>query len=723
MKTLQLKWSDILAKEVSLDPNIIVHGKVEDKVWNEWVDKFSVAKIFSIDLETHGDEEYSALYFRFGLIRLISVGIRLVSQVVKYEYYALIYDLGGNLDDIEEKKKEFLQSRFYQVLKERCENLKVPVVGVNLKFDGNFLLYHLGIKILTCRDLMLCSQVIWAGIEVISTKEKTDSGSSRVKDRKDRCLLGHSLKGITERINILFNTSFTIDKTEQKEDWGWRISNAKYNYSGNDSILPLQLFPYIQQLTIDNDLYYSVMAECLALPAFIEMEVFGFPINKELLEKNLSIYKAKFDEYNSLISTTFPEVNWSQVEQLRQAFNTKWEDLELSSMNDEALKSVEHPEAQALLKMRTLKVLTNYMEGILSTAWKNEGEDFYSVRTIYNQISASGSGRSSCTGVLGYKSSKGSRKKVVIGTQLQNPAKTPAWFGDEGLPEFREFFAAPEGYSLGIIDLSASHYRICTELSQDPVLLDIYLNDKDAHLIMAHTIVKLDGSRVSFDEFQRLYEEEKNSWVSDNRKKGKITNYSGLNQAGAFKLQQTFKGWGVIISLEEAKKLKKAYKETYKRLDQFIQNYIRESNSYNVEFPFYNIYGQPTTGQYGKCRTFTNRTVHLKKQEKHSDWGTKYEIPYTESISLIWLCGEANIIKFSQGMAVIQFFLHPEWKARFINNCHDELDWMNKSEFSFEANKAVMESVHKEMGTWIKSIPVDTCFDPNKLTCRNWNEK
>lgn len=718
MKTRQLKWSDILAKDVPLDPNIIVHGRVEDKIWNEWVDKFSLTKIFSLDLETHGNEEYSALYFKFGLIRLISVGIKVDGQ-----YYALIYDLGGNLDDIEEKKKEFFASRFYQVFKERCENLKVPVIGVNLKFDGNFLLYHLGIKILNCRDLMLCSQVIWAGIEVISTKEKTDSGSSKVKDRKDRCLLGHSLKGITERINILFNTSFVIDKAEQKEDWGWRISNAKYNYSGNDSILPLQLFPYIQQLVIQNELYYSVMAECLALPAFIEMEVFGFPIDKELLEKNLNIYKAKFDEYNQLISTTFPNVNWSQTEQLRQAFNNKWKDLELLSMNDEALKSVEYPEAQALLKMRTLNVLINYIEGINSTAWKNEGEDFYSVRTIYNQISASGSGRSSCTGVLSYKPSKGSRKKIIIGTQLQNPAKTPSWFKKENLPEFREFFAAPDGYSLGIIDLSASHYRICTELSQDPVLLDIYLNNKDAHLIMAHTIVKLNGNQVPFEEFQRLYKEEKDKQVDSYRKWGKIANYSGLNQAGAFKLQQTFKGWGVDISIEQAKLIKKAYKETYKRLDQFIQNYIKESNKYNIEFPFYNLYGQPTTGHYGKCKTFTNRTVHLKKQEKFSDYGTRYEIPYTESISLIWLCGEADIIKFSQGMAVIQFFLHPEWKARFVNNCHDELDWINKSEFSFEANRAVMESVHNEMGTWIKSIPVDTDFDPNKLTCKNWNEK
>src|SRR4028118_106723 len=341
MKTLQLKWSDILAPEVELNPNIIVEGKVGKEIWDNWVELFSKAKMFSLDLETHGDEEYSALYFRFGLIRLISVGIK-----VDGDYYALIYDLGGNLDDIDERKKEFLNSRFYQVLKERCENLKVPVIGVNLKFDGNFLLYHLGIKILTCRDLMLCSQVIWAGIEVIPGNQS--------KDRSDRCLLPHTLKAITERVNILFNTKFEIDKTEQKEDWGWRISNAKYNYSGNDSILPLQLFPYIQKLVIENELLYSISAECLVLPAFIEMEVFGFPIDKELLEENVKKYREKLEEYGKVISASFPNIDWGQVDLLRQAFNEKYPDLKLQSLDKEALKKVNYPEAQALLRMRTL---------------------------------------------------------------------------------------------------------------------------------------------------------------------------------------------------------------------------------------------------------------------------------------------------------------------------------------------------------------------------------
>lgn len=718
MKTRQLTWRDILEVDVELEPNIIVEGKVSSEQWNYYLDLFDQAKIIGLDLETHGDEEYSALYFRFGLVRLISISFQ-----VEDNYYALIYDLGGNLDDLREKKVIFINSRFFQILKSKCEDLDVPVVGQNLKFDGGFLLYHFGIQLLNCRDLMLCSQVIWAGIEVISTKEKTISGSSKVKARSERCLLGHSLKAITERINILYGTDFLIDKTEQKEDWGWRISNNKYNYSGNDSILPLRLLPYIQDIVVKEELYYSVMAECLALSAFIQMEVFGFPIDKELLERNLALYRRKFDEYNRLLISSFPGINWGQVELLRQAFNSKWKELELESMNDEALKSVPYPEANALLKMRTLNVLINYLEGIRDTAWKNKEDDFYSVRTIYNQISASGSGRSSCTGVLSYKDSKGSRKKIAIGTQLQNPAKTPSWFKEEGLPEFRTFFKVPEGYFLGIIDLSASHYRICTELSQDPVLLDIYLNDKDAHLIMAHTIVKLNGNQVPFDEFQRLYKEEKDKQVDSYRKWGKIANYSGLNQAGAYKLQQTFKGWGVDITLDQAKLIKKAYKETYKRLDEFIQKYIKESNSYNIQFPFYNLYGQPTSGVYGKCKTFTNRTVHLKKQEKITDWGTKYEIPYTESISLIWLCGEADIIKFSQGLAAIEFHKNPQWGARFTNNCHDELDWLGKIQYSFDINSAVMNSVHNELRYWIKSIPVDVDFDPNNLTHTSWNDK
>jgi len=722
MKIRQLTWRDILEVDVPLAENIIVQHKVSSKEWDKYLDLFEAANIFGLDLETHGDEEYSALYFRFGLVRLISVSIK-----VGDNYYALIWDLGGNLDDIEKKKNEFLNSRFYKLLKSKCQDVDIPIVGQNLKFDGGFLLYHFDIQLLNCRDLMLCSQVIWAGIEVISTKEKTISGSSRVKARSDRCLLGHSLKAITERVNILFSTSFTVDKTEQKEDWGWRISNAKFNYSGNDSILPLQLYPYVQDLIVRENLYYSVMAECLALSAFIQMEVYGFPIDKDLLETNLALYKTKFDEYNNLLITSFPGINWGQTELLRQAFNAKWSELDLQSMNDEALKSVHYPEAEALLRMRTLNVLINYLEGINNTIWKNKEDNFYSVRTIYSQISASGSGRSSCSKSLSFKNSKGSRKSIEIGTQLQNPAKTPDWFKEEGLPDFRAFFAAPEDYFLGIVDLSASHYRICTELSQDPVLLDIYLNNKDAHLIMAHTVVKLDGNDIPFEEFQELYKKEKESksagWVTDTRHKGKITNFSGLNQAGALKLQQTFKGWGVNITLEEAKKLKKAYKETYKRLDQFIQNYIKESNSYNIQFPFYNLYGQPTEGVYGKCKTFTNRTVHLKKQEKISDWGTKYEIPYTESISLIWLCGEADILKFAQGRILIEFYKNPHWKARFCNNCHDELNWIGLRKYSYEINNCVMRILHQELEYWIKSIPVDVDFDPNHLTYTNWNEK
>lgn len=712
-----MKWSDILARDVPLDSNIIVQGKVEDKIWNEWVDKFSLAKMFSLDLETHGDEEYSALYFKFGLIRLISVGIKVEGQ-----YYALIYDLGGNLDDIEEKKKEFFASRFYQVLKERSENLKVPVIGINLKFDGNFLLYHLGIKILNCRDLMLCSLVIWAGVEVVS------GSSNRGKSTEDRCLLGHSLKAITERVNILFKTNFEIDKTEQKEDWGWRISNAKYNYSGNDSILPLQLFPYIQQLVIQNELYYSVMAECLALPAFIEMEVFGYPVDMELLDKNLEIYTNKVNEYYEIIKSTFPDINPTQNTLLQQAFNDKWPELELETLDAEALSQLKHPEAKALLRMRTLNVLIAYMKKVKETAWKNKGEDFYSVRTNYSQIAPAGSGRSRCEGhyKYSYKNPRGSysSKKVNIGCQLQNPSKTPDWFKAEGLPGFRTFFATPDDYFLGIIDLSASHYRICTELTKDPVLLEIYGNGKDAHLIMGYTIAIQDGYKDSFEDFCKQYKED-DVLVKKYRSWGKTANYSGLNQAGKYRIQQSFKKNGVIITVDEAESIQKAYRSTYKVLYKFILNYVKETNKYNVEFPFFNVKGKPTTGTYGKCKTFTNRTVHLKKQEKigNGKYPSKWEVPYTDSIALIWLCGEADILKFAQGKAEIEFFNNPHWKARFCNNCHDELNWIGLSQYSFEINNAVMSCLHTELRTWIKSIPVDVCFDPNKLTCRNWNEK
>ena len=709
MKTRQLTWKDILEVDVPLESNVIVENKVSQKEWEKYLDLFDQAKIIGLDLETHGDEEYSALYFRFGLIRLISVSFQ-----VGDNYFALIYDLGGNLDDSEKKKKLFISSRFFLILKSKCKDLDVPVIGQNLKFDGNFLLYHFGIQLLNCRDLMLCSQVIWAGVEVIP--------GSISKNRADRCLLSSSLKAITERINILYGTNFLVDKTEQKEDWGWKISNSKYNYSGNDSILPLKLYPYIQDLVIKNDLYYSVMAENLVLSAFIQMEVYGFPLDMEILSKNIKAYKEKLEEYKKIISASFPDVNWGQVELLRHAFNEKWSELELQSLDVEALKQVEYPEAKALLKIRTLNVLLQYAENIQNVAWQNKGESYYSVRTNYRQMTASGSGRSSCTGDLRYTNSKGSKKSISIGAQLQNPAKTPSWFKEENLPDFRTFFKAPDEYFLGIMDLSQSHYRICTELSKDPTLLEIYGNGKDAHIIMGNSIAVYDGYNFDYDEAVKLHEQ-KDKLIGKYRKFGKEANYSGLNQAGAKRIQASFKKNGVDVSLEQCKLIQQAYRKTYDGLYKFIKNYVKTCNSYDVEFPFYTLHEKPTTGSYGKCKTFTNRTVHLKKQEKISDWGVKWEIPYTDSISLIWLCGEADILKFAQGRIQVEFFKNPHWQARFCNNCHDELNWMGLKIHSYEINNCVMSILHEELRYWIKSIPVDVDFDPNNLTHQSWNDK
>jgi DNA polymerase I-like protein with 3'-5' exonuclease and polymerase domains len=719
MKTRQLTWKDLLLVDVPLESNVIVEGEVSEEEWDKYLDLFDQAKIIGLDLETHGDEEYSALYFRFGLIRLISVSFQ-----VGDNYFALIYDLGGNLDDLREKKQLFISSRFFQILKSKCEDLDVPVVGQNLKFDGNFLLYHFSIQLLNCRDLMLCSQVIWAGIEVVQGSQNKGKGT------EDRCLLPHSLKAVTERISILYNTEFLVDKTEQKEDWGWNISNAKYNYSGNDSILPIRLYPYIQDVIVKENLYYSVMAECLALSSFIQMEVYGYPIDMELLDINLEIYTNKVNEYYETIKSTFPDINPTQNQLLQQAFNDKWPELELESLDAEALSQLEHPEAKALLRMRTLNVLIAYMKKVKDTAWKNKGDDFYSVRTNYYQIAPAGSGRSRCEGQYRYtqKNSNGttSSKKIIIGCQLQNPSKTPDWFKAEGLPGFRTFFKVTDEYFLGIVDLSASHYRICTELTKDPVLLEIYANGKDAHLIMGYTISQLDKTpyKGTFEEFCKEYKDG-SVLVKKYRSWGKTANYSGLNQAGKFRIQQSFKKNGVIISLEDAELIQKAYRSTYKVLYQFIQDYVKATNTYNIQFPFFNKNGKPTEGRYGKCKTFTNRTVHLKKLEKPAkgNWPARWEVPYTDSIALIWLCGEADILKFAQGRIQIEFFKNPHWKARFCNNCHDELNWMGLREYAYEVNNCVMSILHQELRYWIKSIPVDVDFDPNNLTHTSWNDK
>jgi len=463
----QLTWTDYLKKEndVELDPRVVLWG---DSRWESTIEQFEQCRIFGLDVETYGAKEYSALYFREAYIRLISLSLS--------EDLCLILDLGGWQDSREERL-----ARYKNILKlfgRKLFDRSCIKLGVNLKFDIVMLQAHFGFRTRQVRDLMITSQVLWAGLGV----EKAKAGEAR----SERCKISHGMKGVAERLDL----GHLIDKSEQTSDWGWELTNAQFNYSGSDSLILHPMYDRIKPLVISQGIIYSAMAENDCVPVFAEMEYYGCPVDLEYTERIKQEYLEAQEECLKPFFSTFPDINWLSNDQVLQAFNEKWPHLNLESVGAEIIGNLNLPEANALILARSMNTSINYLDGVLRKAFKYKEEELVSVRTFYRQIAPSGSGRSSCNGKLSRKA------ESEVGVQLQNPPAKPPL---DTLTNVLDIFRVPDGYAFGVFDLSAAHARIAAQLSQDKMLLDIYNQDFDGHSILAADI-----SKFAWEEFFRL---------------------------------------------------------------------------------------------------------------------------------------------------------------------------------------------------------------------------
>lgn len=500
----QLTWTDYIKKtnDVALDNRIVLWG---DSRWDATVEQFKNSKIFGIDVETYGPNEYSGLYFREAYIRLISISLS--------ENLCLVLDLGGWQDNREERLERY--KFILSILKDKLEDYHCIKLGVNLKFDIVMILASFGFKTRQVRDLMITSQVVWAGVGV----EKAKTGESR----SERCKISHGMKGIAGRLGL----GDLVDKEEQTSDWGWELTNSQINYSGQDSLILFPMYERIRPLVVSLGVVYSVMAENSCVPVFAEMEYYGCPVDLALTKEYKNTYIAAQQEALQPFLSTFPEVNWLSNDQVLEAFNDKWPELNLSSVGAEVLANLNLPEAEALILARSMNTSINYLDGVLRKAFKSNEDELMSVRTFYRQIAPSGSGRSSCNGKLTRSSDSD------VGVQLQNPPAKPPL---ACLPNVLDIFRVPEGYGFGVFDLSAAHARIAAQLSQDKMLLDIYNQDFDGHSILASDISKFALEEyVSLTENQRfipvslqnLIEEQGfNYWTPDDIKTRKKIGYA-----------------------------------------------------------------------------------------------------------------------------------------------------------------------------------------------------
>ena len=714
-----------------LDESIVL---INDPRWNECLQLFKATKIFGFDQETYGAEPHHPLFFKLNYIRLIQVGLP--------NGLCMIADLGGWQEMDEPNHKQDVLSKygdFFGVLGQQLADPEVIVLGVNLKFDFTTIRKHFGFIATQARDLMIISQVLFAGVGV----EKAKAG----ENRSERCKISHGFKGLAERLG------FEVDKTEQSSNWGWNLRNGQLNYAASDVNLLFPMFEKLKGLIVASGLKYTAFVECNAVSVFSEMEFKGAPVDLDLAKSMLVEYEEMRDSWVSKFTKLFPEVQWSSNVQVLEAFQESIEgfsDLfdegEKPSVSAEVLNKLKHPAAEALQQARILTTACNNIKGYINNSFDGH------IRGFYRQIAPGGSGRSTCSAKMSVN-----RKSYNLGAQLQNPPNMIRRYKGI-LKPVREIIKAPEGYSFGVFDGAQMHMRIAAELSQDPMLLRIFRDDFDGHSVLAAKLAEQAGrgwsaefiSGVLFkgprdSKWQALAESywtrrrllspglyrDQEEWLGkiageckDYRNKAKTVLYSILNGSTAGRITQSMISDGLKwFTYEHGKALVAYFNKIYPKLVKFIRDQHAKANEIDVDFSGFTTHdGQPVMGTWGKVKTMTGRHIYFKKYPSRFK-PDQMEVSYTDATAANWLLPEADMIKHWAVEVLYEFYAHPEWGAYIANLIHDEISVIFKADYAKEVATMVREKMEIVFGSWLRSIPPVEQADPMSFVCNNWSEK
>ncbi len=295
------------------------------------------------------------------------------------------------------------------------------------------------------------------------------------------------------------------------------------------------LWPRIEAASLQN-LYETI--ELPLIEVLAEMEISGVKLDLNLLKKlsielearlkklEKHIYELAGQEFNlnspqQLSQVLFHKLNLpaSRKTRITKGLSTAGEILEeLAPL---------HPLVGAVLDYRQLaKLKSTYTDSLLQLVNPETGR----VHTSYNQT-VTATGRLSSSD-----------------PNLQNiPAR-----GEMGL-KIREAFIPEEGWWLLSADYSQIELRLLAHLASDPVLIEVFKQDRDIH---AETAVRVFGPGAS------LFPEEM-------RRRAKIINFSIIYGTSAFSLARELE-----TSTTEAQRFIDRYFEEHKKVKEYLERAV-----------------------------------------------------------------------------------------------------------------------------------------------------
>lgn len=487
----------------------------------------------------------------------------------------------------------------------------------NAKFDAKMLRHHFGIELTALFDTMLASQLISAG------------------DPNQRHGLSDlALKYLGQR----------MEKTVRASQWSGPLSQAMLEYAAQDAAVLLPLRHRLIEEIKERQLIEVAKLEFDCVLPTAAMELAGIYLDRacwEALVKELEARHMRLEtEVKMELATAVPsvdlfgqaDINLNSPEQVQQALVRLG--VPIKSTRELELEPFvhTHPIISKLLDYRHLqKLLSTYGRGLLDHLHPVTGR----LHADFRQIGTP-TGRFSC-----------SEPNVQ---QIPN------------LPEIRCCFKAPPGRKLVVADYSQIELCILAEFSQDPKMLEAFLNGLDLHRSTASLMF-----RVPLEEVTK-----------EQRAMAKSINYGLLYGMGAAGLAAR-----IETTVAEAERLMARYFEVY----QGVARWLRAAAD--------------TAVSVGHSRTHWGRL-----------WKFHFDPNDREQVATVQRLGknapiqgtQADILKRAMRLVYDALKGHD---AKIVNSIHDEIVVEADETIAEEVADIVRERMRAAAQECIRTLPVE----------------
>lgn len=451
----------------------------ENKI-REYIDCAITNGIIAVDTETNGLDRIDG---KIAGVCLYTPGQKGVYIPVRHESFMTGIELKTNVS------KEFMNEQF-----ERMNKSNIKYVLHNAKFDMHILWWMLGIKIIPYWDTQIGSQLL-----------------NENEPHKLKVLYKKYVDNADENSKVAsFNSLFKgIEFNKVPPD-------VAYMYASFDPIMTYELYQFQYDFIDINGKYCKEKGlervaevfrniEMPLIQVVFEMECTGVKIDTDLADKlksqytkhkdaaeekfNLEIDKLndKFDKlmiknpaaYNKLFKDGIRKVSISSPTQLAILF---YDVLEFESPDKKSprgtgeaiLKSFNHPLVDSILEYRSMsKLLSTYIEAIPSHIAKRDNR----LHANFNQYGAK-TGR--------FSSSDPNLQNIPS----QKTTLSDGTVIDAG-HDIRQMFIAGDGMVIVGGDFSQQEPRCLAHMSDDPHMLQAYLEGKDLYATIASKIYKM----------------------------------------------------------------------------------------------------------------------------------------------------------------------------------------------------------------------------------------